>query len=167
MTSKKLMMAAAILTVVALALTGVAYGLWSDTLNINGHVHTGSVNVSFETSWDTDSVNCIQTILPPDQDNNLFTITVPNAYPGLQCESWFVVKNIGSLPVKVHQPVAVSGNPSFSSVDANCYASPSQDVTLDPGKTATCCVILTFDNSIAQNTNYSFGYTVLSEQNAQ
>jgi predicted ribosomally synthesized peptide with SipW-like signal peptide len=83
---------------VALAMTGVAFAWWTETLKIEGSVATGKLGVDFnnpETSCDPE-MTCTAV-----KDANTITVTVGNAYPCGLCVVTFDIHNTGTIPAKV------------------------------------------------------------------
>jgi len=117
----------AILLIVLLAGVGVAYGLWSETLTIDGTVNTGEVNVKFGTITKSEKVqinfappvdepkekaeaaNCEYTIKGAGTDGETLVITTTGAYPSWHCIVEFDVVSTGSVPVHVYTPQKISG----------------------------------------------------------
>lgn len=112
--------------VIALGGLGVAYGLWTDLLEINGTVSTGTVDVTFDAVSAADNETGVgeskevgtcdakivaQEITEPvptgsgslDETNGTdkVEITIANAYPGYICDVTLSVKNVGTIPVKL------------------------------------------------------------------
>lgn len=94
--------------VLALGSLGVAYGLWSKTLTIDGTVNTGNVDaVWFYASCAEDPPEVEGkdvgsfTVAPDPNDQEILLFTINNGYPGygVDCEVHFA--NNGSIPVKV------------------------------------------------------------------
>ncbi|MEW6650835.1 MAG: hypothetical protein AB1453_11685, partial [Chloroflexota bacterium] len=112
----------AILLVVLLAGVGVAYGLWSESLTIDGTVHTGEVDVGLSKpiAFEWVEVNgkhqlepkgkdpyaecaAVATSTDPSDGNETITVTVTGAYPSYHCAVKFDVTNLGSVPVRISQ----------------------------------------------------------------
>jgi predicted ribosomally synthesized peptide with SipW-like signal peptide len=87
-----------VVAIMALAATGTAYAAFTSTLNINGSVTTGTVNVDFTGAT---------SVTKPDLGNVAITfpnvdtinVVVTNVYPGWAATIYVDVKNVGSLPV--------------------------------------------------------------------
>jgi hypothetical protein len=112
--------------VIALGGLGIGYGLWTDLLEVNGTVETGTVDArmwvgdvtekpEFE---DKDVGSCTanevaQEVAEPapaggasgstDQSSTAdkVEITISGAYPGYECDVEIAVQNIGTIPIKV------------------------------------------------------------------
>ncbi len=103
----------AVVLVVALALTGVAYGLWSTNLLASIDVQTGSVSAKFVNlvwnEWpevENKDVGTCSVALAADDE---LTVKIDNGYPGFGCDLSVVIKNTGSIPVKV-QTIQITKN---------------------------------------------------------
>ncbi|GAP09570.1 hypothetical protein BECAL_00714 [Bellilinea caldifistulae] len=112
----------AILLIVLLAGVGVAYGLWSETLTIDGIVNTGEVNVGFrnvnveegvavngiltkpEPKEKADAANCYTEILNKGFDNETLQVTTKGAYPSWHCFVTYEVVSTGNVPVHINKP---------------------------------------------------------------
>lgn len=132
----------AILLIVLLAGIGVAYGLWSETLTIDGTVKTGDVNVGFgrvtitegvavdgklqipEPTEKKDAANCYYEIKDAGTDSETLVITTAGAYPSWHCFVTYEVESTGSVPVHIDKPgyKLISGpNPAWSDLGiADC-----------------------------------------------
>jgi hypothetical protein len=99
LTKKSLPITAALIVVIALASLGMAYGLWSDNLVIDGSVSLGNLDVNFVPGGSIPEVDpygvgeC--TVVYGD---DVATITVTGAYPGYQCNPMLTVTNDGTVP---------------------------------------------------------------------
>ena len=134
----------AVVLLLALALLGVGYGLWSKTLTIEGQVHTGEVDAAWT------SAGCFELNSwpnPPDveadygellgkdvgdwdieidpQDDQILRFTIVNGYPSyaVDCQVHFAVE--GTIPVIV---LGTSVSPGDDLT--NCTLSGSNEKTL-------------------------------------
>jgi predicted ribosomally synthesized peptide with SipW-like signal peptide len=106
MSSKKLMTGLTILMVVALATIGVAYGAWTDQLNINGNVTTGTFDVRMDYLYvDAAVAGCNAAI---SADGKTLTVTIANAYPGYACGGGVSIRNLGTVAAKINGLVQVA-----------------------------------------------------------
>lgn len=101
---KTLHLSFALVLLIALASFGIAYGAWTDTLNINGTVGTGSLDIDFDPAMakvhtETDPLNVATCTVTATED--LATLTIENAYPGVTCKAELVIKNTGTIPVNI------------------------------------------------------------------
>jgi hypothetical protein len=124
---KSLPISIALILLIALSTLGLAYGAWTDTLNINGTVQTGTFEVQFTNLWWSDT-NCSYVM---DSTNHTLTITANNAYPGFWCEVSVEVKNTGSIPVKILPVAVTTSGPDYWDV----YPYYTSATTLQPGQT--------------------------------
>jgi len=123
---KSLHISLAFILLIALASLGLAYGYWTDNLQINGTVESGELEVEFTNLWWSDT-NCTYEF---DSTNHTLTITADNAYPGFWCEGSVQVKNTGSIPVKILPVAVTTSGPDYWDV----YPYSSTAVTLQPGE---------------------------------
>jgi predicted ribosomally synthesized peptide with SipW-like signal peptide len=144
----------AILLIVLLAGIGVAYGLWSETLTIDGTVNTGEVNITFDGFKVYEGVqvgnqpvgpekpdkapyaNCAARITGAN-DSEKLEVTVDGAYPSWHCYVFFKVKSTGTVPVHVYQPVAGRNNPTWSDLKLECRDWPPYPYPSWPSNTPT------------------------------
>jgi hypothetical protein len=140
---KRLVPLFVLLLIVALASLGVAYGLWSDELEINGVVHTGIVDAHMTLGevdqggyWDNDNNDDMEfegkdvgeceaylvngPILTTKYDTidtppDKVEIMVYNGYPSFACYVEVDVENAGTIPIYVEPPKATNiQGPSLS-----------------------------------------------------
>jgi len=181
MSTKKIATLFAALTVVILATIGVAYGAWTQQLNVNGTVGTGTFDVHYQGFYyDYDVPGCTATISP---DNLTLNITISNAYPGYQCNGGATIKNFSSIPAKIHGLVQTSNNvpATFHGADGLVYMTDGSGNVVLPGGS----FVLGVDTSPTahvggvmwnfsipasetghQGETYSFSYTIAAEQSA-
>jgi predicted ribosomally synthesized peptide with SipW-like signal peptide len=115
MSSKKLMTGLTILVVVMLALMGVGYAAWTDQLNINGTVTTGTLDVKLQVPGFDPSQGC--TMVLSNGDDTL-TLAATNVTPGMVCWSQIEVNNVGSIPVLISVDSVETGA-GFWDMDCN------------------------------------------------
>lgn len=193
---------------VALATVGVGYGLWSKVLTIEGTVYTGEVNavlsieeidegdaslVSDDGIDEDDEIegkdvgDCTAELIdvPPDLDNKgpqLMRITIRNGYPSFSCFVNFNVQNLGTIPIKVDQPVLSGVDPTAldvafikGSVGAGgCYYNevppgvPVGDVIshpqLEPEEMIFCTIWVHVRQEASQSATYTFVTRILAHQ---
>lgn len=156
----------ALVLIIALASLGIAQGLWSETLNINGSVQTGTVDVQLSMSgWTVDNeltgkdtATCEWALSP---DNNTLTITIKNAYPLYACYVKNMdVHNVGTIPVHVHRPVFIAPDELTVSFD-DCYL---DDTQLHTGQAAYCNWKIEVKQIAAQGATYTFSGTIFAHQ---
>ena len=167
----------ALILVLVLAGSGVAYGLWSEKLEINGTVYTGEVDVAFSGPYVSEwvEVNGIPMWEPWVKDKYAecyakaydydptsdgmegIEITVKGAYPSYHCAVQFDVSNIGTVPVHVTQPTGTDV-PAWVQVHA-CYPNWYQ---LHPGDHvyATILIHFTNDDGVEENGTYKFHFDI-------
>lgn len=172
----------AILLIVLLAGVGVAYGLWSETLTIDGTVNTGEVDVGFSGPFVSEWVEvngkhqrepkekdqyttCNATAKdtdPTSDGNEGIEIGVKGAYPSYHCAVKFAISNIGSVPVHITKPQAGDSTPKWVTVKA-CYP---QWYQLHPGKNAWAWILIHFtnDDEVNENSSHNFKFTIDARQ---
>jgi hypothetical protein len=183
----------AVLLLLALASIGVAFGLWSKVLTVEGTVQTGSVHAKWSgaicsefhpwpfgfdiTPGEAEGKDVGSTTVAPDpsDDNNLF-LTVENGYPSyaVDCQVEFV--NDGSIPWKI-RGIGIVPGPDLT----NCTVTGSQTVTLscdqvtviyvdgvgaqfEPGDIAASSLRLHVEQEADQNASYQLDVRVCVAQ---
>ena len=137
-----------IVLVIMLALLGVGYALWSDTLVIDGTVHTGEVDMAFSPCETNDpgegddpgywkhvaSCECGQSdgSLDDQYDNGFdqMDITIEGGYPSYSCEVSYDMSNIGTVPVHLYSVLA-DYDPGALDVVQSCV--DGQEGIVEPG----------------------------------
>jgi hypothetical protein len=173
--------------VIALAAVGIGYGLWAETLYLDGEVYTGTVDIEFSGPYieegvdvngqyttpppaGKDTVLCEAFLGGPDGDSEVdfgydqMTILVEGLFPSYHCKVGFDVTNIGTVPVHVHHPNCYV--PPWVFIDySDCYEHGFQ---LHPGESTPWCWIdihFTNDDGVPEGSGpYFFDLQVLAEQ---
>jgi predicted ribosomally synthesized peptide with SipW-like signal peptide len=149
--------------VIMLALLGVGFALWSDTLVIEGQVQTGEVDMAFspcETNDPEDtfdpgyekhvaSCECAlkQGELNDQADNgpDKLSIRVFDGYPSYRCRVTYDMTNIGSVPVHLYS-VFEDYDPNALDVEQACVDEAGAPVELDhqlhPEESVDCIIDL-------------------------
>jgi hypothetical protein len=112
-----------VILVLSLITIGVGYGLWSETLVINGTVRTGNLDAEMavlEVDRTDDETGAL--LGNGENDNTQFElkdigqceavminrhtmrVTVSNAYPSFHCFVRYAVDNIGTIPFDIYGP---------------------------------------------------------------
>jgi len=131
---------------VALGLTGLGYGSWSDTLNISGTVETGTWNdtLSVVLCWtepvepvgeDSTSISCwlMNTSAEmPDPDQMVLIINTVKEGVTYNCD--FCIENEGDIPTAV-QSIEIMEVPALGLLDIG-VSGISQGTVIDPGESA-------------------------------
>jgi len=154
--------AVAMLLVIALAAMGLVYGLWSETLTINGTVGTGSVDAAFSNveTWDeeTKPVGTCDAVL--SADGNTLTVTINNGYPSYLCYVHFWVTNVGSIPIHVHLPTFSAPN----ELEVELYKCYDEEQQIHSGAAYDCYFTVHVLQSAAQNSSYNFSGSIFAHQ---
>jgi hypothetical protein len=182
-----------VLLIVALALLGVGYSMWAETLIIQGTVQTGEVDVAFEDATVEECVdvngvltcpepdfkayaaNCTLSAeetsddSPGDDGQDLLTVAVSGMYPSWHCKLNFKVANLGNVPVHVKLPKLVAGKEyaSWVKLDTlNCY---QDGVQLHQGANVSqaCTIDIHFTNETSPGENagpFVFTWEILAHQ---
>ena len=99
---------------VALVLTSMGYGIWSDTLTISGTLETGTQSTELTCSGNYTVpagglISCSVT-------DNVLTVTVTNTQLDVNYYCDFNIQNTGDIPVKI-QSIVVSPLPPVEEVE--------------------------------------------------
>jgi hypothetical protein len=169
----------------ALATIGVAYGLWSETLTIEGIVYTGEVDARWEMlgtgcfefynwpeggeygEYEEKDVGIWDIKIDPDNDKVLI-FEIDNGYPSyaVDCEVHFIVE--GSIPVYVRGTRIVPGqnltNCTVTGVNEKKLTCDQLTVIfidnlgtqLHPGDGAASSLIVHVEQPAEENTTYGF-----------
>ena len=101
--------------IVALMLTGVGYGIWSDTINISAIIETGAWGSELSPGTPDAGVSCII-------DGNTLHITITDATVGSYSYTNFDIHNTGTVPIKI-QSISISSpgevNTTVSGISVN------------------------------------------------
>jgi len=130
--------------VALMALTGVTagYAMWSETININGTVTTGTVGIkwSYVTDSATDdeisgkeTTSSVSASLSADE--NTLTVTILGAYPCITYSVPFDITSTGTVPVHfkngfVITPAYLSGIITIAHNPDAAYNAETADITL-------------------------------------
>jgi hypothetical protein len=100
-----------VMLMLALTGMGVSYGLWSETLTINGTVQTGEVEAAWVDVWcmdagpdpygppgDLKDVGSTTVSIDPDHPQTMY-VTVHNGYPSYYNDCKVTFQNTGTVPV--------------------------------------------------------------------
>ena len=92
----------ALLLLLAVLTLGVAYGQWTDQLNVNGTVQTGELDVNFSDyrCSDDEGLATISAAYDPT-DSDILHVTVGNGYPGYMGYCSIDYKVEGTIPVYI------------------------------------------------------------------
>jgi hypothetical protein len=156
-----------LVVVMALGVLGVGYAAWSQTININADVQTGTLAATI-------APNGVATIVPnyvlvanePSAPSLALTLDITNAVPGAVITIPYIINNTGTIPCNV----AFAGFGSWTSngygtgwisgyADSNSWVISN----IAQGSSANGYLTLTVANGIAQNiqsTGYDYTVTI-------
>ena len=147
--------------IVALGAIGVGYAAWSQTLDITGNVDTGSLSAAYigsnATNVPVGDAEADATYTVTGDDGLTLTVNVTNAYPGLNFDVPFYVKNWGTVPINV----------AVTTADTNTLfiVTIGDPGVVNPGDTSTVRYInFAFGDGIAQSTPYSISAQLTASQ---
>ncbi len=124
---------------VALVLTGMGYGIWSDTISISGTIEVGTWGGSLSNPSPTSGTIVLST------SQNVLTVTITSAEANATYTGYFDVNNTGTVPIKIDSitPAGVPGGvtdsvsvatqiepgiPEFGTITVTTGASPPAGV---------------------------------------
>lgn len=161
----------AMAVLIALALVGIGYALWSETLWVDGSVQTGTLDVGItpDGTYDTE---------PPEKDVSYMTIDsmtshegvycqIFNAYPSIDYYAYFQLANLGTVPFHTLWTPLGSNLPAgatleiqlidYNDVDGDLvYYEDISGWQFHGGDTAWCRVHVHLDNDAEEGAYYSF-----------
>jgi len=124
-----------------LAAIGVGYGHWSQTLNIDGTVDTGELDIEFlncvtgdnETGGDVGEMSVLEVDTDGDLDIDKLIVTLDYGYFCYEGYVIFDVHNNGSVPeevvaVTITEPIGGEVDVSLSGIAVGSQLSPGQSV---------------------------------------
>ncbi|HZD57390.1 MAG TPA: hypothetical protein VE136_11735 [Anaerolineales bacterium] len=164
-----------VMLVFVLASAGVAYGLWTQTLQILGAVTTDGLNVE----WVITSGEPICSLDPTDPTT--VHVTIEDAVPGTVQTCNFRIVNSGNIPVTITSETVSEDPPgSWLLADGSAYiptAPPNtnggpiyvsyvnnQGSVLNPGDQVATSLDIAVEDTAQQNTTYNFKVEVVVSQ---
>jgi hypothetical protein len=129
---KSVQLSIALVLLLALASLGLAYGAWTDSLQINGTVQTGTLDVQLQVPG-FDDTDCSYTLTG---DDDTLTITGVNVVPGMVCWSQIEVVNNGSIPILIDDVVVTESGEGYWEMDCNF-----EGMTLPPNSFGGECLV--------------------------
>ncbi|MBS3956355.1 MAG: hypothetical protein KGZ40_02315 [Clostridiales bacterium] len=149
------------LLLVALLTVGLGLARWTDSVNIDGTVHTGSLSAGIDDVMCSDSeitgknYSEITAVVDPDDPKTLW-VTVRNGYPSITYTCEFALLNTGTIPLHV-DAVTVSQLPAYMDVDVTGLPAETQ---VHPGGSAPGTLTVHFDNEAEELATYTFSVEV-------
>jgi len=155
----------------ALAITGVAFAHWTDTLYINGTVNTGTFGAELSVDMGCDSeppgkdVSSISGTL--SDDKKTIRVTVSNAYPCIHYYLPIDLQCVGSVPLIIQSIEYYRGdlpeNTTLEIVQDPAHGEEpviAEGTQLHQGQTAYGLLHLHLDEDAGQGETYSFTVTI-------
>lgn len=112
------------ITMLTMVMLGVAHAHWSDVLDINGTLQTGTEDVKFTECWVSEFDPCgvgeRSAYITVDQDGNpddKIHVSITNAYPGYRPIIHFNIGNVGTIPAKLDRIIWTTPLPAWASAD--------------------------------------------------
>jgi hypothetical protein len=113
-----------LVAVMALGALGAAYAAWSQPLYVNGNVTNGTLKADFGYVVAPTDIAAVTAVVSDYHfTGDLLTITIANAYPGMDEYVYFQVGNIGTIPETV-SVTSVSALPVWLGVAALAPSGP-------------------------------------------
>lgn len=151
--------------IIAIALCGVGYALWAQTLDIGGTVQTGDFNGGFtacptndppgtiDPGKDKDVAWCTAELAEPENGGyEQVIVTIENAYPCYECEVNVTVQNHGTPPMRIARVDVFNPNPDELTVTHQGL----KDVELDRGEWVVGTVKVHLEQPALQGHIYIF-----------
>ncbi len=167
---------------VALAFISGSYAMWSETLIINGTVHTGEFNIdwSIESYYDNEiegkQFSSVTAII--DSATGVMTVHVEGAYPCITYTVAFNIHNTGTIAAhfmdftvspqswKDAGVIMINPIPGYPPIADDPNEPGYQGVQLHPDQTWYGMLQFHFDNEdgFAENTDYTFTVSIVGYQ---
>jgi hypothetical protein len=171
-----------ILTVVlAIGILGVAYARWTQQINVNGYVNTGSVSAQFAGTDVTpsnpptvfaDSPNNWAYYQTSGNGSGTLSVTLDNAYPGMTATVPVIIENNGTIPIgSIGQTVDLGNLPSDAVINVTGLEKLSDTAPLAVSGTIGASINVSIPDSETNNTFaqsstgvYNFSIALVSTQ---
>ncbi len=163
-----------------LASIGAVSAMWYQSIGIDVTIHTGRVaviwdgwscndegadpqipNTSFDNSEGKDVATCSISSLETNDDGTVtLNVTITNAYPGYFANLSLLVKNVGTIPVKLV-------NSSIQGADSNALMVDLQtpgSTQIHPDETGQYYLNIGVLQTAQQSSTYSFTVTLMFAQ---
>jgi hypothetical protein len=149
--------------IIALMAVGVAYAMWDKYLYINGTVYTGEVDAHFTDAW------CDDTGIDPGYDKDVawqvidgiltqdLIVTIYNGYPSYTLNVYYLIDNIGTIPVKIQTITLTNPNPAAITVTVTGIAVGNQ---IDPLGSLQGDLHIHIEQAADELETYTFGLEI-------
>lgn len=164
-----------VVLVLTMIVIGASYAAWSENIPISGAMATGVLDWNFD-RWgqqddgddylsDPGFVNIRQVdkgvastkVRPLNTDKNTLLVTIDNAYPGYYNNPYVTLKNTGTIPIKIQQPVVTNPNPVEVSLRwLESDADPIVGKVLMPGQYVSVYYEFRVNEPAQENSSYTF-----------
>jgi len=169
------------LIAVLVASFSIAYAMWSETLKINVSAQTGEVDVAWidwscndngadpqipnSTFNNTEGKDVAKCYVEPevyDDEGDVvkLNVTIVNAYPGYHAVITAVVKNVGTIPVKLYNYTIGSYDTDALSV----YLGIPEDTQIHANETKEYTLTIDVLQNATENSSYSFEVVLVFAQ---
>ena len=145
--------------ILALAILGIVYGLWSKTLTIEGVADIGFTNADFvaastndppgtiDPGYEKDVASCIAQVA----DDERVTLVINGAFPSYTCTFTTTIKNMGTLPER-REALEFDVPPVLTVIELTDLTG----VVLDPGESDVEAFTVHLEQEAQQGASYVF-----------
>jgi hypothetical protein len=150
----------AIIVVLALGIIGVGYAAWSQTLNANATLNTGSYIINFASS-PTPSPTTGTGTISASASGTTMTVGLNTGYPGFSGTVNYTINNTGTIPAKVTSITLTANtgtiiNPgAYSSGHLGDSQADAWNITLPSGTLGTTDVQVWITGGITSATTWA------------
>lgn len=152
----------ALMVILVLAVSGVAYGLWTQSLFINGEVSTAAFLVEWIDASAIQGDPLPECLIDP-ADPTMASFTVSGGAPGDIAECTYTLKNLGDLDVVINSPL-ITPVDFDNGVELNVEVTNGFGETKAPGETLALTVKTTVLEDAEPATTYHFTVELVAEQ---
>jgi hypothetical protein len=154
-----------ILLLAALVTMGIAYGAWTQQLNINGTANTGTFDVVFYYPFfdEVDPAGVGDCQMARLDDGHTIQVTITNGYPGYLCEGGATYQNLGTVPAEIVSVQQITNNVPWTGVFST---TPPTDGVINPAEIDSGGFWVNFQvpEDAQEGQTYTFSYRIVAEQ---
>lgn len=138
--------------VLAMGIMGVGYAMWSDSLYLDGTVHTGDIGLEWSQGdpFDTEPADKDVSWGECYIDGETLYITIYNAYPSIDYIFPIDLHGLGSVPVHTGMTI-VGGNIDYSWVTMPAWGG----LQIHQSEMLFGDIVIHLDNTASENTTYT------------